>query len=224
MQERLNKTKSILIDKILQNQHEKAWATKTRRLTEELNININTDPTLSSNIIKKKIKEAKNINFHYNITKIAKEKSKTQHLLDGIGDWSPGKRPTYLSKLNREQTSTIFKARTRMLPVKNNFRGQYKDNICRGCKAEIETQQHVLENCRNIHKNNEIKVPNSPYFTEDIQTLNKASKNIMLILEILAQSDVTNAPPGNSPRPGIRTHTHCPNAFSDSFKYSFMSI
>ena len=169
-----NKTKSSLIDKVLQNQHEKAWATKTRKLKEELNIDTNTDPALSSNTIKKKIKEATNINFHCNITKTAKEKSKTQHLLEGIGNWSPGKRPTYISKLNREQASTIFKARTRMLPVKNNYRGQYKDNICRGCKAEIETQQHVLENCQNIHKNNEIKVPSSQYFTEDIHTLKRA--------------------------------------------------
>jgi hypothetical protein len=57
---------------------------------------------------------------------------------------TPGKRPTYLSTLNRFQASHIFKARTRMIPVKNNFRNQYKDMLCRGCKAEIETQDHVL--------------------------------------------------------------------------------
>ena len=150
---------------------------------------------------------AANLNFHCNINKTANEKSKTKHLLDGIGNWTPGKRPNYMSTLNRIQASNIFKARTRMLPVKNNYRGQYKDNICRGCKAEIENQQHVLENCLEIHKNNEIKVPTSHYFTENVQTLTKASENILLIFDILAQSDVTDAPTGNTSRPGNRTNT-----------------
>ena len=94
-----------------------------------------------------------------------------------------------------------------MLPVKNNFRNKYKDIICRGCKAEIETQQHVLENCPEIHKDNTSIVLITHYFTEDIQTLKKASKNILLILERLVQSDVPIALTSNDARPGIRTRT-----------------
>ena len=44
-----------------------------------------------------------------------------------------------------------------MLPIKNNYRTKYKDLICRGCKAENETQQHVLQTCKEIHKNNKTK-------------------------------------------------------------------
>ena len=94
-----------------------------------------------------------------------------------------------------------------MLLVKNNYRNQHKDNTCRGCKAEPETQQHVLENCKQIHKNESTKVPSSEYFTDNIQTLIKSSENIQLILEGLVQSDVQDALTGNNARPGIRTHT-----------------
>ena len=156
MLQRLDKTKNNLIDKILQNQHEKAWATKTRLLSDEIKISIDETPPPSSHIIKKITKEATNNNFHLNITATATEKSKTKHLLDGIGIWTPCNRPKYMSNLNRDQASIIFKARVRMLPVKNNYRSQHKHNICWGCKAEPENQQHVLEICREIHKNNDI--------------------------------------------------------------------
>ena len=39
-----------------------------------------------------------------------------------------------------------------------------------GCKAENETQQHVLQECKEIHKDDETKVKPSDYFS-DIQTL-----------------------------------------------------
>ena len=109
------------------------------------------------------MKAAINKAFHHKINESGREKSKTQHLLDGITSWSPGKRPTYMTILNRDQVSIIFKARTRMLPVQNNFRNQHKDNMCRGCKAEIETQQHVLQFCKEIHKSDSTKVEPTHY-------------------------------------------------------------
>jgi hypothetical protein len=53
-------------------------------------------------------------------------------------------RPTYLYKLNRNQCSTLFKAKNRMLQVKINFKDKYKNIICRGCGTNIEAQAHVL--------------------------------------------------------------------------------
>ena len=38
--------------------------------------------------------------------------------MDYINQWTPNKRPAYISNLTRTQASTIFKARTRMLDVK----------------------------------------------------------------------------------------------------------
>ena len=50
-------------------------------------------------------------------------KSKVKFLVTNIEDRKIGNRPLYMEKLNRYQVSPIFKARTRMLDVKNNFRG-----------------------------------------------------------------------------------------------------
>ena len=53
---------------------------------------------------------------------------------------------SYLQELNLVQARTKFKLRSRMLEVKNNYRGQYKKTnlLCEGCKVSIETQDHVL--------------------------------------------------------------------------------
>ena len=89
-----------------------------------------------------------------------------------------------------------------MLPIKNNYRTKYKDLICRGCKADSETQQHVA-----IHKDNNTKVDPTDYFTDDLNVLKKAAQNIQFILQRIEQSDVPSAHPSLIVQPGIRAHT-----------------
>ena len=52
----------------------------------------------------------------------------------------------YLSELNLSQARTKFKLRSRMLEIKNNFKGEYiKTNLeCDACENSIETQDHLL--------------------------------------------------------------------------------
>ena len=52
----------------------------------------------------------------------------------------------YLQELNLVQARTKFKLRSRMLEVKNNYKGEYRKTnlLCEGCKTSIETQDHVL--------------------------------------------------------------------------------
>ena len=52
----------------------------------------------------------------------------------------------YLSELNLVEARTKFKLRSRMLEVKNNFKGDYRRTnlLCEGCKSSIETQDHIL--------------------------------------------------------------------------------
>jgi Zn finger protein HypA/HybF involved in hydrogenase expression len=69
-----------------------------------------------------------------------------------------------MNKLTRMEASAIFKARTRMLDVKNNYRDKYNDTKCRKCDAETETQEHILEECPGIHKDNSTKVKEMTYF------------------------------------------------------------
>ena len=52
----------------------------------------------------------------------------------------------YLTELNLIQARTKFKLRSRMLELRNNYKGEYRKTnlLCEGCKVSIETQDHVL--------------------------------------------------------------------------------
>ena len=74
------------------------------------------------------------------LTTTGKFKSKIQHLLNGKQEeWKPGKKKQHINKLTRKQASTIFKARTRMLNVKNNYRNNHQNTEYRMCKNAMET-------------------------------------------------------------------------------------
>ena len=128
------------------------------------------------------------VKFKENIEK-AMTKSKINFLITNKQEWKPMQRPPYMNELRREDIATIFKARTRMLDIKNNFRGKYQDSKCRGCGIEIETQDHVLTDCKTIHQNNNTKVPLSTIFTENTKTLKKTAKKIREAMIKLLKSD-----------------------------------
>ena len=55
-------------------------------------------------------------------------------------------------RIELEEAQEIFKMRSRMSDVKNNFRGKYENFECNICSTkEYETQQHILE-CKEINK------------------------------------------------------------------------
>ncbi len=90
-----------------------------------------------------------------------------------------------MNKLTRKQASTTFKARTRMLDVKNNYRGKYNDNTCRMCNVAVETQHHTLEACPNIHQNDQTKITNTNIFDENTTKLESTAKAILEIMNKL---------------------------------------
>ena len=206
MLDRLKRTENNLLHMILTNPSDKSWKAQTEQLMQKINCN-DVDHTQSKAITKAKITKATEIAFQDNINNAGREKSKITHLLQGRKTWAPGIRPTYINTMNRFQSSIIFKARTRMIPVKNNFRNQYKDTQCRGCKAEIETQEHILTKCGQIHKDQTTIVQSEDYFSEDIETLKKAATNIQSILDMIEQSDVPSGLKTHKVPPGIQTHT-----------------
>ena len=135
-----------------------SWKERTQQVYDELEI---TEPiTGGRETVKQKIK-AKTLQYFKK--KINKEDSnvevmsKTKFLLDGIHDWTPGKRPEYMNKLNRLDVSTIFIARTRMIDAKNNFRGKYRDLICT-----------AVEHAKKMMKHSNIYLKNVMYFIQKI--------------------------------------------------------
>ena len=82
-------------------------------------------------------------------------------------------------KPNKAQASTIFKARSRMLPVKNNFRNKHQTQTCRVCGNHTETQQHVLEECEVLHLVGEFKVYSNEIFSNNTNNLKTTATNIL---------------------------------------------
>ena len=90
-----------------------------------------------------------------------------------------------MAKLTRRQATHIFKARARMLHIKNNMRGAYKENMtCRLCNTEIETQEHILSECIKLHQgNNQLRTNTDEIYTEDLDTLKRTANKIIQIME-----------------------------------------
>ena len=104
-----------------------------------------------------------------------------------------------MNQLNRFQVSTIFKARTQMLDIKNNFRGKYNNITCRGCGEANETQEHVLNECKSIHQSENTRVEQKDIFSNNITTLTKTAESIDDIMELIRKSEVL---PLNGTQPG----------------------
>ena len=134
------------------------------------------------------------LHFKNRIENEANQKSKAKKLLDEKGDWTPGKRPVYMNKLNRKDVSIIFKARTRMLDIKNNYKNKYKDTMCRGCKNEIETQEHILNECPNFHKNEKTKILQEDLYSENKKELVETAKMLRQLMTQLGQKNVELLP------------------------------
>ena len=173
-----------MIENILKSNAKKSW----RQTTENTHIENETNPEMNKEGILKKL----NAQFKLRTIKNSREKSKVKFLIDGIDEWKPGERQTYLSKLKRKEASLIFKTRNRMLKIKRNYKNAHTNLTCRGCNAKEETQQHVMEECTGIHTENNTKVLRHEYFTNDIDMLRKS---IIKIETILARLEQSVAPP-----------------------------
>ena len=53
---------------------------------------------------------------------------------------------------------------------------------CRACGQEEETQNHILHGCNALYQNNENKVNQADFFTNDITQLKQTAKKINLTL------------------------------------------
>ena len=97
--------------------------------------------------------------------------------MEGKQEWVAGKRAAYISKLTRNQASTIFKARTRMTKVKGNYKNGHKDLLCRLCGKGEETQNHIFEDCEALQTVS-IGITKEMIFTENLVALLETSKMI----------------------------------------------
>ena len=176
MKARLNREKSDLMAKILDNP-QCMWEKDTGATMTKYDVK--PEELIGSKYqTKSLIKRAILKHYRVKIEQAGQGKSKTEYFTEAKSDWQPGKRAQYMNELTRKQTSLIFKARTRMLKVKGNYKNGYTDLTCRMCKSEEESQTHILETCSVIHPDDAIKVPKRKLFTEDTGTLREVASTI----------------------------------------------
>ena len=178
MEKRINLQPNSITYLNKENGANKGWQSITNAIKEKAGVSIENmqgSRDQVKRIVETKIRTAmKNA-----LNKEGENKSKVQHLIQNKQEpWTPGTSTEYMRRLTRNQASTIFKARTRMLKVKNNFRKMSETNTCRMCNKECETQQHILKECPEIHKDESTKTPLTEIFSQDIPTLKKASQKI----------------------------------------------
>ncbi len=185
---RLEKTKNETITSIMDIDETGTWKKMTDNQIQSLGLNQANLMTMKKQAQKKIISMAIGNDQQKRMTEARTKKSKIRYLLTSNPNREIDARQQYMNQLNRQQTSIIFKTRTRMIDVKNNFRGKYPDNICRGCGQADETQEHVLNECPSIHQNHEGKTTMEEIFTDDINTLKRSSAKILRIVNKLSQS------------------------------------
>ena len=183
MESRIKKGDNETMKEILSIQNEGSWATQNNKIKEKLEIT-EVDMNQSKNVPKRITKEKISAYFKEELTANAHDKSKMKYYFEGKQEWKIRNRANYMNKLTRNQASTIFKARTRMLKVKANYKNGNKDINCRACGKYEETQNHILEECEIINKD-ESPIKKEIIFTECATELKKVAISINKKMELL---------------------------------------
>ena len=168
-QKRLHKHPENITTKIMETNTTGGWKETTTRMREQINeALLNTkDEYINPQQLKRY--------FRYNIEKTSGGKTKIQFLRENT-NWKAGERPKYMKELKRMEASTIFKARTRMVDLKNK------------CTETIESQEHVLETCTGIHDDDTTKIyiyTVNYIFDSNPTNLKTTAKQLTKILEKL---------------------------------------
>ena len=188
MEKRLLEQKDEFINLMMKKTDNDSWIKQTEQIKRNLGIT-EEDMHLTDEAYKKKIEKRIHLEVQNEINKAAEEKSKVKFLLEGTNEWNVGKSKPYMKKLTRNECSTIFRARTRMMNVMNNYKGKYKgkDIKCRICQEEDETQEHILSKCRGLFHSSPTthleKVENEEIFTENVNQLRQTARKIDQIME-----------------------------------------
>lgn len=180
---RLKDNPSDVLD-MIHKDREISWKTETESLMRKLDIDqtiLDEQKENRKRIIKEKVKE----HFKNKVKNISESKSKMKYLLQNE-EPKVAERKQYIQKLTRTQASIIFRTRTRMLEMKNNYRNKYNNMNCRLCGLEEETQQHVLTRCRNNNIDESHKISMNDIFqNQDMKALATTANTIIRAIKAL---------------------------------------
>ena len=136
--------------------------------------------TKSEVTIKDQVKEnVKQAAFKYLID-IAKTHSKTRHnIYQNLNGMEYFRDPRF----STEYTKLLFKFRTRMFSVRNNFRNNYASTLCPLCAAEEDSQEHLLT-CSVIKSYYTTTMKYDEIFSDDINVLLDTASELTKIVNI----------------------------------------
>lgn len=171
------------INNFLTNEGDKtAWLQNTEKLMQKYNINKQELIAMKETRAKKYIRKAVHREFRTNLFTNTEQKNKIKYL---TGGYVGNEKANYTNDLNRETTSLIFKARTRMLDIKTNYRNKYKNDLtCRLCKQEEETQEHVFSECEETERMN-IRIDKDLLFARSTTVIKKQAEKIKILMQTL---------------------------------------
>ena len=109
-------------------------------------------------------------------------------IYENTPEWKPNEAATYMKALTRKQASTIFKARSRMIKVKGNYKNGHQNHICRICGTAEETQQHILKECEGLPSNDYTPIENDRLFSEDAEDLQIVAQEIDKKLDKISEA------------------------------------
>ena len=184
---RLQTKQEEAIKKIITNQHTNSWTTKTKLIITGIGLKDEDLIQQSTKEAKNNIKKAVTIKMKQTIKQSGEEKSKYTFLTTNKS-LTNSVETDYLTTLTRNQARALFSARTRMTKAKANYKNMHATQTCRGCGLADETQQHILENCTSLHKDDETTVPLQDLFDHgNKQKTANTSNKLIYIEETLRQ-------------------------------------
>ena len=134
------------------------------KLLEKYNIN-ETKETISL-MTKSKWKKLVKTKIEEKVNEIYKNECKKLKKLKCLNQYKTNiKRERYIDVLQQKQSRILFKLRTKMINVRNNFKNKHEDLMCPRCKKEIDDEKHFfikcekltnLQNKYNINDHNEV--------------------------------------------------------------------
>ena len=135
MEKRISMNPDSITYKTMENGAKHGWKYETEKTKQQHNI-LPEDMQGSLDQTKRVINTKVQSQFAKQIEVSGRDKSKVQHLINQgrNEEWKPRKPSQYMMTMTRKQVSIIFKAKTRMLNVKNNFQNNNSDMMCRACK------------------------------------------------------------------------------------------
>ena len=181
---RISEMKEETLIKDATNHENSTWRAHIAEIAKELHV-YEQMPTLPKDALKKQIEKEIETKILEEIANEAEKKTKVNHWKKWKKVTKVGQRPKYMDKLSRKQCSAVLRARASMIMVKENYKtGQENTNLCRFCKENKETQEHIIQECTKIERTCG-KTSYEKIFEENTETLKTIAEEIIKLEEIL---------------------------------------